>query len=681
MRGAPLALAALLLGTSCSKVPISDVQAGFALADASWFAEEETLFLFYQVEAEQGLGEPSVVEVRYTTDQGGLDWTPITELPTVHTHLPVDCGPNTLCGSASLAVPLEPREVALRLRYHRDGALALNAATVFNAVGEGPAYTHRSLTLYGVFDEENQRIQWRGRHRFPTIRNEQAEALGLRREFWVEGVRYGDATLSTPRNPYGYDAACPDAFSDAGLSSVHTDARAVFHAQDLPLDAADASIACGEATVTDALGTFTAGAVARKNPEVRAAFPVLRSPIAEARPIQFMLGPCDDEFSEEHEAMQRQRLQLGGVPTWCIDDWQTPGFVEALEVALSGAVEAARPAGEDMVLVIGLHQDEPGVTAAVEEALARVVPAERHRSTPRLVGAFVFDSATHGIALPELSPVTLWCPAKSTGSDTSSQTCPTMPDLLNLDLGPFTFDLLPILPSRTKYLEFLETYSVSQGGEVTALHYLAPEFATTSEHIDLGEYGVVTFLNGETFPADADDAFSYCERGDTGPIVVRSRLMRDPEVQEALSEACWEGQVPDSLCGWLGAGMLPISSLPDWHNILREDSYELGLFWEFPFLLRMEYRMVIAGSATAFGLTVPFGVGSPAESYYGSAQWAQESFSLDQALSQCRRFCDHPTFDSAGVYHVLDPFRTTYANACYGPDYPVPGDSGFPVDP
>ena len=73
---APRAIAtaslALPLG-SCAKVPLYDVAAAFSRADAAWFAEEETLFVFYEVEANQGIGEPSVIEVTWLTD--GDAWT------------------------------------------------------------------------------------------------------------------------------------------------------------------------------------------------------------------------------------------------------------------------------------------------------------------------------------------------------------------------------------------------------------------------------------------------------------------------------------------------------------------------------------------------------------------------------------------------------------------------------
>jgi hypothetical protein len=105
------------------------------------------------------------------------------------------------------------------------------------------------------------------------------------------------------------------------------------------------------------------------------------------------------------------------------------------------------------------------------------------------------------------------------------------------------------------------------------------------------------------------------------------------------------------------------------------------MFWEFPYLLRMEYKASVAGAISAFGFSVPFGLNSEAESYYGSAMWTVDEFSLENNLVQCDRYCDHATFDSAGVYHVTDDFRSTYADTCYLPDYPAPGDHGFPLDP
>ncbi|HHO52282.1 MAG TPA: hypothetical protein ENK18_15765 [Deltaproteobacteria bacterium] len=674
-----------LSAPSCRKVPIFDVDAGFVLADASWFAEEETLFLFAEVHAEQGISDLSVLEVTYLTDDEELPWTPLSELPMVHTHVPADCGPNTLCGSASLHVPSEPREVALRMRYHRDGALSLGAETVFNTVAAGPAHTNRSLIVYGVFDELNQRIQWRGRHQLPTLRNQRAGALGLRRDITITEQRSGTRELASPLNPYGYGVDCPETFAATGLPELWTNERARFNAEALPLSAADDPVVCATATVTDATGTFSTGAIARKNPEVRAAFPSLRSPAHDATPLQFFLGPCDRTISAEHEAMQRQRLLIGpDVPTTCTEGWRQPGFVEQLVVTFRDAVEDERRTGNDMVLVIALNQDEIGLSEAVEEALLQVAPGERLRGSPRLAGAFVLDSTAHGLSLEELSPVTLWCPSTVPFDqipDLSARTCAIEPDIPDFELGPFSFGSLPILPSREQYLDFIDTYSPNQAGSVQSLAFRTPEFATTATHVDVGGFGAATFLNNERISADPDDAFSYCVAEDPQLVVFRSGLLDNPLLGQLIAQGCAQLGLPEEICASAILGISPLQWLPDWHNVFGEDTYELGIFWEFPFLLRMDYELVQAGSVSAFGLSVPFGIASPGESYYGTELWTLDEIPLGEVLLQCTRFCDHPTFDSAGVYHVTDPFRTSYAHNCYLPAYPQLGDTGSPRDP
>ncbi len=682
-RGAAI-VAGVLAGVAggCTKVPLSDVAAAFTLNDITWFAEEETLFVFYRIEAEQGLGAPNVIELTYATDAERVDWTALSAFDPIHTHLDVDCGPTELCGSWSLHVPLEPREVDLRLRYHVDGELSLNADTVYNVVGEGAAHTHRSLLVYGVFDETNQRAQWRSRHQFPTLRNQDATDLGLRREFHVEDQRYGTGETSTTfDNPYAYGEVCDEAFTDAGLAAVRTTDRAAFNSADLPLEANEHALVCGPSTVTDATGTFTTDAFARKNPETRAAFPLMRTPVHAATPLKFFLEPCDRELDPDHYEMQRQRLLAEDVPAYCTDNWSDPGWLEDLVDALTDAIEAARPAGNDMVLVLGLHREHDGLAETVQEALALVAPEERHRSTPRVVGAFVLDTDIQGIQVPELEPVTLWCPATSTGSGASTRTCAIAPDNPDIELGPLSFATLPVFPSEAVYLDFIDTYSKRQAGEVEVLEFLAPEFPPSSSHIDLGEYGTITFLDGELISAEPEHAFSHCVQEEPPPVVFRSRLLQSETFQDMLVAWCNQGIFDEDFCSLASIGVLTVDELPGWHLRFSEDTYELGLFWDFPFLLRVEYEAYFAGSLGTTNLSVPFGVASDGEAYYGTWTWLAEEFALEDELLQCTRFCTHPTFDSSTVYNITSPFHSTYANSCYAPAYPRLGDGGFPLDP
>jgi hypothetical protein len=187
-----------------------------------------------------------------------------------------------------------------------------------------------------------------------------------------------------------------------------------------------------------------------------------------------------------------------------------------------------------------------------------------------------------------------------------------------------------------------------------SLGFRAPERTPTSENVRLGEFGVATFFNNEVITAAPSDAFSYCLDELQGPFVFRFAGLPEP---------------------------LPMLALPETHRLAPQATYELGLAWDFPFLLRLEYEVSLAGSATAFDVSVPFGLAGLDGAYYGSPLWTLSEFPLAAALTQCTRFCDHPTFDTAGVYNVKNAFRDVYGNLCYRPRYPRVTDGGFPRDP
>ncbi len=580
----------------------------------------------------------------------------------------------------SLHVPERPRDVGIRLRYHEDGELSLNSQIVYNVIGTGPSFTNRSFLVYGVFTENNRRIQWRGRHRFPTLRNEQVQALGLRRRFEVTEHAYGTSAFPFVNNPYGYALACPASFVPLGFASVTTEDRAVFDTADLPLEASTAAMVCARVTVHEPREPFVTTALARKNPEVDPAFPVLRTPIHEATPIKFFLAPCDRTIDADHEEMQRQRILYDG-PATCIEDWRASDFVDRLVGRFREAIEQTRPAGEDMVLVIALHRDEDGVDDRLEEALSEILPDERDRPTPRVVGGFVFDSEIRDVTDPVLNRLILWCPARLVDDEEvepgpSNANCAITPDNLNLSLGPFSLSFIPILPSRRRYIDFIERYSKAQAGEVRELTFLVPEFTPTTDNTQIGP-AVATFFNQEIISAEEEDAFSFCPSEFPQPFVFRTAISKSGQVD------CLPGQEPteENFCLPPPQDFLPIEFLPRWHDVLREDTYELGLVWDFPWLLRATYEVVAAASASAFGLSVPFGFGSEQMEDFGAQQWLQGEFPLRERLAHCKRFCDHPTFDSAGIYNVTRTFRDTYSEACYRPAYPALGDSSFPRDP
>lgn len=74
------------------RVPIQDVGAVFEIADATWFEEEQTLFVFYRVNSQQGLSEFSQIELAFRTDNVEQDFQRLDDFPAVHRHVAARCG-------------------------------------------------------------------------------------------------------------------------------------------------------------------------------------------------------------------------------------------------------------------------------------------------------------------------------------------------------------------------------------------------------------------------------------------------------------------------------------------------------------------------------------------------------------------------------------------------------------
>ena len=668
-------------GAACEpKVPIVDVGARFVIAEATWFEAEETLFVFYRVDADQGLSDASQIELSFLTDVVDQDFAPLASFPSVHEHVPADCGPRTLCGSASVRVQQPPREVQLRLRYHRDGALTLPAPLSFQTVLAGPAHTNRSAIVYGVFDDDNRGVQWRLRHQFPTIRNPQATKLGLRRRFVVDGVVHGNVGVAildaVPDNPYGYGAlgpACPTAFLPAGLSSTDTSDRAVFAPETLGLDVAPSPLLCATSTVTDGTGDVSISAIAQKNSQVAPAIPALRTPIRDAVRLGFFLEVCGAEVIDvEHRAMQLQRLLLDEADVHCVDDFRTDGFASRLARFLQQRIDEARVEGDDMVLVIGLQRadNEALLPLLLENALALVVDEEGEKSSPRLSGALVFDSASYTPSDALVNRTVLWCPSSSSVggdlggdlgidlgdiTDATQRSCAAQGDA-TLSLGPLAISNLPVLPTRRQFRTFVDRFSLDQAGSMRSLRFRAPTRTPLSDNVPIADFGVATFFNNEAVTAAAVDSFSFCADDNAINVV----FMGPPE---------------------LSLEPLPLALLPQVHAEFPQVRYPIGLAWDFPYLVKLSYNAVAAGAVTVADFTVPFGLASPAEEFVGSSVWFEQSFDLREVLLRCDRFCAHPVFDSDGVYNVRSLFRDALRNQCYRPLFPTRTDGGFPDDP
>ncbi len=401
---------------------------------------------------------------------------------------------------------------------------------------------------------------------------------------------------------------------------------------------------------------------------MKGGFPALRSPIRTNIAIPVVMRVCNRVIAQDHLDMQRQRLLIEqGATEICLDEAAAPGFANRVTSLLKTRIDAERLRAEDMVLTIAIHHDDTtgALQKTIETALEQTLVPEREKSSPKVSGAFILDSFGYRMTSAAVKQMVLWCPSRMISMfeidrvpDSSTRDCPLLPDQPDLVLGPFKLNQLPIMPTREQYLNFVKKYSVAQAGAMKTLTFLAPERSAVSSNVSIGEFGLATRFNNELISARPEDAFSFCPSDDLGV----ARIIVVPV------------GAPDGT-------VVPLQTLPQLHASMPFQLYALGIAWESPFLLRAQYTSSVAASATIAGFTIPFGIASANEKFLGNEQWKREVFPLGDALTQCTRFCHHPTFDSAGVYQPLQAFDVAFADQCYRPKFPVPPGGGFPSDP
>jgi hypothetical protein len=682
-----------------TRVPLVLVNAGFELADAVWFEEEHTLFVFWRFGSDQGLGPTSRVEIGIETATGVRPAQPVASYTPVHRHIEVDCGVQGRCGSVSILLDEEPLAVPIQLRWHEDGELVLGQDAALTIVRAGVPWLQRSAVVYGVFDGDNARIQWRLRHQFPNLGNHDVQALGLRRAFVVRDPVIGDldddARAGFVDNPWGYAllSACPQDAVPHPEGPLATDARAIFGTVAVDDTLVTRQVACASAEVTDARGTFTATALARRNPDVVPAFPFLRTPVQDARPLPLVLVTCNNVVSDPHLEMQRQRLLLDAGRE-CVDDLDDPGREGALAARLSRRIEEARSAGDDLVLMVVLNREDAdeAVAAALDRVLHTVLQDERARTSPRAVGAVIYDSAVFFTQFPDAQPYLLWCPGLPVDdlSDVVAVAnqlfhCAvsfdvSLPVDLPEPLDRITVATLPLLASRRQFLNFVALHGADAVGETRAITLLAPRRGADARDVTLGAFDelrpppldptdpvrpddpsglfaptdVATFFDDEVLTVLPDEALSVCAGEASAHVVTQATLAEVPQ---------------------------PLGDLPDRHATDPQPRYLLGLRWDGAFYIRFDYAFVIATATEVVGLTLPFAPSFPGQVSFREELWTAATFDLRDELTKCRRFCDHPTFDSVGIYQVRAPFSPTFHNGCYRPRFPTPADGGFPDDP
>jgi hypothetical protein len=355
---------------------------------------------------------------------------------------------------------------------------------------------------------------------------------------------------------------------------------------------------------------------------------------------------------------------------------------------IESLINDERVVGDDMVLSIVLNREDAdeAVAAALEAILHDVLVEERSKTSPRAVGAVVYDSASFTQQFPEAKPSLLWCPAAFGVDDLAELVDPSVLNqlyhcALGLDLAVpidlpqpldrLTIAQLPLLATRRQFTNYVARYGENAVGETTRITVLAPRRGADARDVPLGtslvdteevidpfspfsSTDIATFFDDEILTILPEEALSVCAGGASGTVVVQAATDEPPQ---------------------------PLDALPARHAVDPRPRYQLGLRWDGAFYLRFDYRAVIGTTTEVVGLTIPFSPSLPGSVSFREELWTAASFDLRDELQKCRRFCDHPTFDSAGVYQVQTAYSPGYQNDCYAPVFPTPDDGGFPDDP
>ncbi|WP_141733978.1 hypothetical protein [Oligoflexus tunisiensis] len=635
--------------TACrDKVGLLREPLHFALAKPFWFEDESTFFLFYQLDNPQAFRPEGSLELSF--DQGET-WQDIGFWTYLHPHEEVDCGRQSLCGSLSIRWTEPIASVQLRYRYHRDAELAESQSIPVVSVHR-TSPLRRSFSIYGVFDAMNAYVQWRGRHSFPGLSHEEAEALGLRRPYRITGIRAQvDSSEPDRINPslYGTSSDCGGA--DLGPHTMGSEQGADSWLM-VRVGPAFAQV-CGWTEVMDGEGSYHAVAYGRKNPVVENIVQDLQLAFTKAEQVRLIFATCQ-AVSQDYLDYQVDRLHFTtNRIDYCMD--QGNFNRETIVSFLYEKVLAARQnTGQDLALVLILHYNlrelSPVIVDVVGQSLAAIANGEQF---PRVAAIFVYDSFP-AVSSSGMTPTSLiWCPTEVQDGETSTlSSCAFQPS--KFVLGPLEVRSAPVLPD---YESFQEMDDAQKWGAKI------DEFAIyTPREPDSG--GRLTYVR-------ANDLHYVFNPFDQLPILARESLSFCP-LHDFAQVFAYQILTQRGIRGGSEAAS-SVSLLPMEHRLRNEDRvYNLGLRLQAPFLVSVRYTTSSAIGPKDFVSYISIRGQQSLTDELGEAALQNKPLPFRSVLTKCTRYCQHPAFDETGRYILNGPWYEEFATRCYQPQLPRP---------
>lgn len=670
-------LAVLSLG--CHKVPLHENPGAFEVLSAHYFESEKTQYIFFAItglKPEQAKTSwPSRFEIKADNVESAAlkvqadGFSLIDYTQAVHRHRLVTCGEDRLCGSMSFKAEKAPEGFAVRFKYHENSPMKIEALVPNSVHKADRTASSQSAIVYGVFNEDNGRLQVRVHNNFGYPNDAELASFGMERRFEVSSVALENfsadevnAMKDSSGTPLLYPAETCSRDSGSRLAALPGgSAKVIAHIEGSQgwwpnqLDPSEnLNSACFKARLLDRNGKplSESWAMARRNPVLQEESLKVSSPLSESRLVPLVLSYClnqADSANLTSKSFLEYQLFILGIKGASIDACFAVGqeeqFARELDRVLNEKIASARRTsldGKDFLLTVAInHRLSPVIVRfheMIAEAIDRKIHEERILVSPRLVGAFVYDSdALETRSLERLrseNSSSIWCPrALDLAIDNADPTAANCNSLNGgeIELGPINF-LIPMgtFPTLRTYVEYAQKY----GDKGFSRN---PKFAARSLNTNVnsvsGEQGATyTFFDGERVEIEPGQRLRFCRDRDSEKLL--------SSVVARTVEASGDGA---------GTKKFFNSNQLNWATLggSAKTTVEIGLSWEYPFVGGLTYDVPIEGSV--FNI-IPIQSSTGGSQSIGDLKWTRQSWSIGRVLQKCLKYCDHPFFDEAGVY-------------------------------
>ena len=664
--------------TSCGpKTPLSDERGFLQVMGAYQVQEEGVSYVFFEIHE-----NPEIlanIQLFYATDTGFLppsgeqtNWQKIDfATDGVHQHRLLGCASKTLCGSFSWPSDLNTYRVHLKMLYHPEGSTTLQDSSSLIYMSTP------SVTSFGVFDGSNEHVQIRNEDNFGIPNRLAAPNYGMTRRFVVRGPAAATVSAdamktlaSTQQHNYLFPATFCNTDHQATVVKDFLGYKS-WLADTYSMNDGTNGV-CFGIDYLDRNGRFLVHhtGFARRNPRFNSGSYRYTTPLTTAVKVPIVIAYCSDatgaDTARDQTFLDYQKVLIGtpsAAEDLCFSISSADSFRVSFRNLLAAKLSAAKTSStglSDFVYTIVLHQNLTSEFRTIHQIIAEetttIINAEDALSSPRLVGAFVYDSRSDFKPTSEQQKRIIWCPQtrpidpSKPITEAEDANC-IVQDVAKIDLQFLNFVVsMGPFPTLTGYKDY-----VAEHGDRGVARSPELSFASVPQNgmtFHESETQTVTYFDSEKLVIGASNYARVCWEKE-GASLLNSLRLRElgqdaatPGLTMSVAESSWRAGV--------GLG-----------------TYRIGVAWDQAFVGKVTYRSSLLGT---FVSVIPFSQSFSSYQMLGDTKWLMNDMDIGNLIQVCSGFCQHPYFDEAGNYQVSVNYNNAQLTGCVTPKYPVLGE-------